>query len=52
LLEKPLDFVKLFDTVRSLLEEPDELRMARMTGRTSLFRFIPPKTDEPTGKAA
>jgi len=52
LLEKPLDFVKLFDTVRSLLEEPDELRIARMTGRTSLFRFIPPKTDEPTGKAA
>ena len=52
LLEKPLDFVKLFDTVRSLLEEPDELRIARMTGRTSLFRFIPPKTDEPMGKAA
>jgi len=52
LLEKPLDFVKLFDTVRSLLEEPDELRMARMTGQTSLFRFIPPKTNEQEGKAA
>jgi CheY-like chemotaxis protein len=52
LLEKPLDFVKLFDTVRSLLEEPEELRLARMTGRSSLFRFIPPKADEPEGKAA
>ena len=52
LLEKPLDFVKLFDTVRSLLEEPEDLRMARMTGRSSMFRFIPPKTDEREGKAA
>ena len=52
LLEKPLDFVKLFDTVRSLLEEPEDLRLARMAGRASLFRFIPPKTDEPQGKAA
>jgi DNA-binding response OmpR family regulator len=52
LLEKPLDFVKLFDTVRSLLEEPDEVRMARITGRSSMFRFIPPKTDEREGKAA
>lgn len=52
LLEKPLDFVKLFDTVRTLLEEPDELRLARMTGRSAMFRFIPPKTDEPPGKAA
>jgi CheY-like chemotaxis protein len=52
LLEKPLDFVKLFDTVRDLLEEPPEVRMARMTGRSSVFRFIPPKTDNPEGKVS
>jgi DNA-binding response OmpR family regulator len=51
LLEKPLDFVKLFDTVRNLLDEPEEIRRARTTGRAAVFRFIPPKTDEPTGKA-
>ena len=52
LLEKPLDFVKLFDTVRSLLEEPDEFRQARIAGQSSLFRFIPPKTNEPEGGVA
>jgi DNA-binding response OmpR family regulator len=52
LLEKPLDFVKLFDTVRSLLEEPEEFRVARrMTGQSSMFRFIPPKPDGTEGKA-
>jgi len=51
LLEKPLDFVKLFDTVRNLLEEPEELRLARVAGRSSVFRFIPPKTEGPEGKA-
>jgi CheY-like chemotaxis protein len=46
LLEKPLDFVKLFDTIRDLLDEPPELRLARMTGRPSAFRYIPPKPGE------
>lgn len=52
LLEKPLDFVKLFDTVRSLLEEPEDFRLERMAGRASVFRFIPPIAGEPQGKAA
>jgi DNA-binding response OmpR family regulator len=42
LLEKPLDFVKLFDTIRNLLEEAPEARLARMAGRSSAFRYIPP----------
>jgi len=50
LLEKPLDFVKLFDTVRNLLDEPSEAQMARMTGKSSVFRFIPSKTDDVDGK--
>jgi CheY-like chemotaxis protein len=50
LMEKPLDFVKLFDTVRDLLEEPAEVRMARITGQSSVFRFIPPKADEAEGR--
>lgn len=42
LLEKPLDFVKLFSTIESLLEEPVEVRRARLTGRPSAFRHVPP----------
>ena len=42
LLEKPLDFVKLFHTIRNLLEEPAEERMARYRGRPSVFSYIPP----------
>ncbi|HEY3931157.1 MAG TPA: response regulator [Verrucomicrobiae bacterium] len=47
LLEKPLDFVKLFYTIRHLLEEPAEARLANFTGRYSTFRPIPSKTDKP-----
>src|SRR5690348_9243767 len=47
LLEKPLDFVKLFDTIRALLAEPAEVRAARLKGRPSVFQFIPPATDAP-----
>lgn len=42
LLEKPLDFVKLFDTVRALLEEPAEVRRARMIGQPSVFQYVQP----------
>ena len=42
LLEKPLDFVKLFDTIRILLDEAPEARLARMAGQSSQFRYIPP----------
>ena len=49
LLEKPLDFVKLFDTIRNLLEESAEVRMARIAGQPSMFRYVPPK-GEPARK--
>jgi CheY-like chemotaxis protein len=42
LLEKPLDFTKLFSTIRNLLEEPAEVRQARFTGWPSGFRYVPP----------
>ena len=42
LLEKPLDFVKLFSTIRTLLEEPEDARLARYMGRSSVFSYIPP----------
>src|SRR6185295_12647731 len=38
LLEKPLDFPQLLQTIGELLEEPDETRLARMAGRDSSFR--------------
>jgi len=51
LLEKPLDFVKLFHTIHSLLEEPDEFRRARLSGQPSKFHYIPPRVD-PSQKPA
>ena len=45
LLEKPLDFVKLFHTIHSLLEEPDEFRRARLSGQPSKFHYIPRQVD-------
>ncbi len=41
LLEKPLDFPTLLDTVVSLLAESAELRLARLTGRRAEFYFRP-----------
>jgi DNA-binding response OmpR family regulator len=51
LLEKPLDFVKLFDTIHNLLEEPPEIRLARMTGQPSVFRYVPHKGEAVVRKA-
>lgn len=51
LLEKPLDFTKLFQTIHDLLEEPSETRLARLTGRASAFRYIPPIPEKPEKKA-
>jgi len=42
LLEKPLDFVKLFDTIRTLMEEDPEERLARLAGQSAMFRYVPP----------
>jgi CheY-like chemotaxis protein len=44
LLEKPLDLPKLFLTIRDLLDEPDEIRLARVAGRPSEFHYVPPRT--------
>jgi two-component system response regulator MprA len=47
LLEKPLDFTKLFQTIRELLEESEEERLARLTGRSAAFSYIPPMPAQP-----
>ena len=41
LLEKPLDFPELIETVRALLAEPAETRLARLTGRSTEFHYLP-----------
>ena len=46
LLEKPLDFTKLFFTIHSLLEEPFEVRLARSQGRPTALRHVPPKNGQ------
>lgn len=43
LLEKPLNFTRLFHTIHNLLQEPAEERWARFMGRPAGFRYIPPK---------
>jgi CheY-like chemotaxis protein len=50
LLEKPLDFTKLFQTIHELLEEPEEERLARMTGRSAAFSYVPPLITHPYRK--
>ncbi|MGH7994345.1 MAG: response regulator [Limisphaerales bacterium] len=47
LLEKPLNFTRLFRTINSLLEEPAEERLARFMGRPAVFHHIPPKAGAP-----
>lgn len=41
LLEKPLDFPKLLKTVKVLLEESAELRLARVAGHHTDFIYLP-----------
>jgi CheY-like chemotaxis protein len=41
LLEKPLDFVKLFDTIRDLLEESPEHQLKGLLGRSMNLGSIP-----------
>jgi CheY-like chemotaxis protein len=43
LLEKPLDLPKLLRTIRDLLLEPAEARLARTAGRRAEFHYLPPK---------
>lgn len=41
LLEKPLDFTRLLRTIRSLLQESEELRLSRLAGRPAAFTYVP-----------
>jgi CheY-like chemotaxis protein len=52
LMEKPLDFVRLFQTIRQLLAEPVEARLARHRGRPALFSYIPPIPGRPGSRTA
>ena len=47
LLEKPLDFTTLFSTIHNLLEEPLEIRLARATGRSTMFSYFPSNSGPP-----
>ncbi len=51
LLEKPLDFTRLFHTISELLEEPEEDRLARLTGRSAAFSYVPPIPGEVVRRA-
>lgn len=51
LMEKPLDFAKLFQTIHHLLKESDELRLARLAGHSTAFSYVPPVDGIPQRKA-
>ena len=46
LMEKPLDLPSLLQTIRDLLAEPAQVRLARMAGKPASFRYLPPKKQE------
>ena len=46
LLEKPLNFPKLLKTMRELLAEPPETRLARLAGKRANFRYLPSRRRE------
>jgi two-component system OmpR family response regulator len=41
LMEKPLDFPKLLETMEILLAEPVETRLARLAGKSAAFHYQP-----------
>jgi CheY-like chemotaxis protein len=41
LMEKPLDFPNLLETIRDLLAETPETRLARIAGRPAKFHYLP-----------
>jgi len=43
LMEKPLDFSKLLETICALLAEPVEQRLTRMAGKSVDFHYVPPQ---------
>ena len=44
LMEKPLDFPKLLQTIHELVHEPAEVRLARVAGKLAQFRYAPAPT--------
>lgn len=46
LMEKPLDFPKLLQTIRALLDEPVETRLARLAGKRADFHYAPSEPSE------
>ena len=45
LMEKPLDLPRLLQIIRDLLDEPAEMRLARLSGKRAEFHYLPPKDD-------
>jgi CheY-like chemotaxis protein len=41
LMEKPLDFPKVLQTIANLLDEPMESRRARLAGKPAEFHYLP-----------
>lgn len=50
LMEKPLDLPRLLRTIRDLLAEPAETRLARMAGKRAEFHYLPPTGRQPVAK--
>ena len=46
LMEKPLDFPKLLQSIRDLLAEPVQARIARLTGKPAEFHYMPSHADK------
>jgi DNA-binding response OmpR family regulator len=46
LLEKPLNIPKLLKTIRDLLAESPEARLARLAGKQADFRYLPSRRKE------
>ena len=47
LLEKPLDFPKLLQTVRALLAESAQAQLARIAGKPAEFCYVPAQPNRP-----
>lgn len=47
LMEKPLDIPMLLGTIRQLLAEPAEVRLARLVGQDVDFRYAAARRDDP-----
>jgi two-component system response regulator MprA len=50
LMEKPLDFPELLRTIRRLVAEPIDVRLARLAGRPAEFEYRPARGQHLVGK--